>query len=80
MVQIFTVSIVGAEKHSVEHSVNSSCKLGIEMIVLTYTLSGHYQTMLRLYLEEMLTGPALSSGAVVQIFTVSIVGAKENTH
>ena len=38
------------------------------MIVLTYMLLGHYQTILKLYPEETLACPALSSGAVVQIF------------
>ena len=65
VVQIFTVSIIRAEKHSVVHSVSSSRKLGIEMIVLTYMLSGHYQTILEWYLQETFTCPAFYSGAVV---------------
>ena len=54
---------------------NMQCNFtfGIEVIVLTYMLSGHYQTILKLFLEETLTSPAPSSGALVQIFTVSIV-------
>ena len=66
VVQIFTVSIVRVLNHSVLHSADSSCKLGIERIVLTYMFSGHYQTILKLFLEETLIGPAFSSGSVLQ--------------